>query len=583
MPTAKIIGKEVNGVTTEDNPFGLSNRYLVHARNIQIDRGILKTRPGFVREPLGMKAPFQGATIYRPGRGVSAKQESDDNLYLAVAAGGEISLTGLESCKMGSYQVLCNSGMGDNVVHLLSAEQWLIATAEGQNTKWWTPGQDCFTTSPGLADCNLEDLPEDTFCKESWVHWLVNGAGLTAYVHGRVHQSVGRRLYISDMIYKRGINTDTDILRMWEQSQSSYGDVQCLSTRAGDIVALEVLPATTTPNGEGDLVAYTERGVFTFNTFEYPRKTVVSATGETVSKGWAYKRLKDQRMMHITACGRYAVAVSPRDHFFRSKYGLFSLKLSLESGTLKDEPIDNLSWQVKSLLQENDELLKGVSTGYWIEGQRIFTSTEMAYDAGVAVEPFGRSFAVYNKVISQTVEGTPVQGWEGLWSSPNMNIHRFMPNDGQDFLMLTSEDGKFEATHVLEDAIVDIKADGTKQEIEWEIETGKTNFGSAANLSTISEGYFEAISRSKDFKVTIYVKTDKTLCWKEWKTFGSCDKDGEMFFIGQPLGRPDASTREGSWFEFRIVGTGSMEIHHFNVDVALGDAKINRAVCVAVN
>ena len=588
MPLAKIIGREFLGVSTEDNPFGLVNKFLSYAKNLQFDHGLLKTRPGFQRKSLDISGPFQGATIYIPGRGVSAKQEANDDVFLAVHAGGKTTLISFDGCSFSGKQKICDSDMGKGPVHLLSAENWLVQTANGENTKWWTGGQTCFTTSPGLADCNVSPpLPEDTLCKDSWVHWLINSSGVSAYIHGRIHQSFGRRLYVSDVIYKRGINVNQDILRMWEQSQACYGDVQCVSTRAGDITALEVLPATASPNGEGELVAYTERGVFTFNTFEYPRKTEISPVGEVLSKGWAYKRLKNQRMTTITACGRYAVAVSPRDHFFRSKYGLFSLKMSLESGTLKDEPIDNLSWQVKSLLQQSDELLKGVSTGYWIEGQRIFTSTEMTFEASTAVESFGRSFAVYNKKVTQTIEGTPIQGWEGVWSAPNLNIHRFMPNDGQEFCFIASNndiDNNFELVNILPDAVNDTLQDGTPEEIAWELETGKYNFGSTTNLTTIQDGYFEAIVKSRTFQFKIFVKTDKTLCYKEWKTIqGPCDKEGETFFIGYPLGRPDSLTREAAWYQFRIEGLGAVEIHGFNVDVALGDSKINKTVCTPIN
>jgi hypothetical protein len=310
---------------------------------------------------------------------------------------------------------------------------------------------------------------------------------------------------------------------------------------------------------------------------------MISPTGEATSKGWAYKRLKDHRMTLVTACGRYAVAVSPRDHFFRSKYGLFSLKMSLESGSLKDEPIDNLSWQVNTMLKEREELLNGVSTGYWIEGQRIFSSSEMNFDPGVSVESYGRSFVSYNKVVSQTAEGTPIQGWEGRWSAPDMDILRFMPNEGQEFGILSQNQGAYELVSVTDNQAYDILKDSTKQEISWEFETGKYNFGSATNLINLSEGYFEAFSRSKKFSVKILVKTDKTLCWKEWKTIEGCDKEGESFFVGQPLGRPDTATREGSWFQFRVEGTGSLEINSFNVDFTLGDVKTNRAVCIPVS
>ncbi|MFK5283998.1 hypothetical protein ACI3PL_30915, partial [Lacticaseibacillus paracasei] len=77
-----------------------------------------------------------------------------------------------------------------------------------------------------------------------------------------------------------------------------------------------------TANGEGDLIAYHENGVVAFNTHEAPRETRVAGDGSIVQKGWDTKRLVNHLLNKVSAVGRYAVAVLPRDHFFRSAFGL---------------------------------------------------------------------------------------------------------------------------------------------------------------------------------------------------------------------------------------------------------------------
>ena len=86
-------------------------------------------------------------------------------------------------------------------------------------------------------------------------------------------------MYVSDIIHKRGHKLTDDILLMEEQQLESYGDPLSTNSKLGQMRALKTLPALNTANGEGDLIAYYDYGVVSYNTFQFPRETRSDAEG----------------------------------------------------------------------------------------------------------------------------------------------------------------------------------------------------------------------------------------------------------------------------------------------------------------
>lgn len=110
----------------------------------------------------------------------------------------------------------------------------------------------------GEAALETHTGSHDTFDNAKHRNWLVNGAGLGVYAHGRVHQQVGSLVFVGDLIHKRGYRLTDDILLMEEQDTLSYGEPLSVSSRMGDLVALAVMPTMSSANGEGNLMAYYE-------------------------------------------------------------------------------------------------------------------------------------------------------------------------------------------------------------------------------------------------------------------------------------------------------------------------------------
>lgn len=475
------------GVDMLAHPLSLGNAKFASAVNMQFSNGVIKTRPAFRYESLGLQGVFQGATFFSPSKGISSKIFASEETGLALAVSGKLFISatgeGHVSCPAqplcGDYCFPC----GDDV-HLFGAEDWLVAQSFTADTVFWN-GLSCARTSPGMkepdrerslncaalkpesfhpggisptspeapeASRDLEEIvpgsdnkdsimeqyrgdclpdPEDShdsFQIEKREQWLVNGAGLGVYAHARIHQQTPFAVFVGDILHKRGFTSTDDLLSMEEQALESFGDPLVWPSSMGKMMALRLLPQNRTANGQGSLVAYFAGGIMTFNTFQFPRESRV-VDGRQVAPGWGDKQMSEHAASLVSAVGRYAVTDLITDHVFRSTKGLHYLRSVVGDKSEKTEQIDIKSHEVKPLLCNRDEetYLSGTTIGFWSNEDRIFCSTGMGVDGAATSSTMGKGFVSYNQATRFTDDETPIPVWEGLWlpNSDVKGIHYF--------------------------------------------------------------------------------------------------------------------------------------------------------------
>jgi hypothetical protein len=444
-----------------------------------------------------------------------------------------------------------------------------------------TPLGDCYTVDrlaiTGGADCaDISESSHDSFCETNHVNWLVNGAGLGIYAHGRIHQEAGGpAIFVSDLVHKRGYMVTSDILLMEEQALESMGDPLTVPSRLGSLKAMAVLPAMSTANGEGELIAYHENGVVSYDTFQTPRETRANGEGEMISKGWSTKRLVTHLLNTISAVGRYAVAVLPRDHVFRSFYGLHFLKTVLGDGSFRPEQINTISQDVQPLLDADPKhMLDGAAVGSWTAGSRIFASTGLFFDECLSVIPLARGFVSMNLATTFTEDRTPRGTTEGLWLFDHdiAGMHQFMQlgvrTTAQSFGMLVADrDADWFFAAIDECSEADYR-DDTIIPIEWEAVTGQV-WGSSNGFTQINDGVAELILGSGS-KVIVEIRTDEHTPWVEWTRF---ENSGKSALHIEPLGSPPSTSKSGTWFQVRVRGLGYAEIRAIRVSVSSASTK----------
>lgn len=429
----------------------------------------------------------------------------------------------------------------------------------------------------GEEALEIYESPHDTFDFRQHRNFLANGAGLGTYAHGRVHQNLGIIL-VGDIIHKRGHKSTDDVLLMEEQALLSMGEPLSVPSRLGNLKALAMLPTMDTANGEGDLIAYYERGVVAFNTHMAPRETRLNPDGSVVQRGWDMQRLVNHLLNAVGAVGRYSVTILTRDHFFRSRFGLHFLKIILGEGTFNSENTNRISQPVDPIL-EKDEHLEGTATGYWIDGNRMFCSTGMLKNASISSSSFGRGFVTFNQAVRYTQDRTPIPAWEGLW----------MPDYGVNGIYKFTEDG-FISSDRKKNLLIskfdkELKHDVRDQQnipIEWNFETAQFAPLGLDKRGTIGGGTLEATYASADQKVRVWIRTDKRPEWRLWTTLKPCQKEGKVR-VTSSFGKPSSLYRECTWFQVKVEGIGYMENPLLDVDFAPVNGKTNKSSCVIVD
>ncbi len=598
-----IIKTGVRGVDASRNPLRLQDR-LRHAVNLQFQDGRLMTRPVFEYMKLGIKGRFQGATMFAPSLGISFRPFAPCGSRLVTAVGSRIFVnnapdTGVQGCPMElanpDTPVRCGEPVDDlcsGDVNLYQAENLLIVQGLRRNTMWWT-GEGSLVSSPGMIE-RCEENPDqhsgDTFLPEKHRNFLVNGAGVGIFWNGMVHQQGPHGIMVGDMIHKRGQATTEDIVLMEDQSKQ---DSLSTNSRMGALLALEGLPQMDNPNGEGALIGYYDGGIVEYNTFLFPRLSLFDAEGKRLTEGWDAKRMVKHLCNRVSATGRYSVGVLPRDHFFRSGFGIHVLSRVLGVEFINDEPVNIMSDEVSNVLDEDrKDLLHGAAAGYWQQEHRWFMTTGMEYDRKISSSPMGRGFVSWNKLWARTEDNTPVTCWEGVWviDKDMAGIHRFthtgMRSDRGCYGFIASDnDRSLWFAAIRRDGKYDSR-DGKLYHVAWALETGRFDFNDIQRTKTIVEGRFEGIFRTPGAEVTAYIRTDVHPEWTKWRSYKACEgqlKPGEKFRSSMPLGRPPEQMEEATWFEFRVEGSGAAEITGFDIEFSEGSGKMDSAACQTVS
>lgn len=609
-----IISPGVRGVDLSDSPFNLRDRRVRHALNVEFTNYCIKNRPGFFYENMGICGKFQGADVFRPGSGLSALSTAPRNAFVISSVDGQLYSTATDNNGVHCCPVLIEE-TGDpcapasNIigeVNIYTAEDYVVVQGPGRQTAWWDGKAGTFTLSPGMTTIEASHVDEkectsshDTFLWDQHKNFLVNGATLGVYAHGRVHQVVGRFIYVGDPVNKRGYLKTDDVLLMEEQRLPSFGPPLNISGAMGTVRALVVTPrygGNASAYGQGELVAYCDGGIVAFNTYLPGRRRKINGTGEILTEGWQEKRMVDPVAGVVTAVGRYGACALPRDQLLRSKFGVHILSQLTGVEYINDEPTHTFSYPVDPLLNmDSPELLAGSAVGYWMGGNRFVVTTMMRDGCSQSVQPVGQGFVVYNKAFTKTQDQTPLTAWEGLWRPDEriVNcIHRFIgigtdPDSTAYGFLASNEDNQLYYVGFRKGLDYDL-ANGREWKIPWMVETGRYYTG--ATQGVLSNGVLDFTLKDHDSFILVQFRTDKSQEWKNWVLINPDMLGTEVsawdalcgLKATHPLGTPPDDYKEANWFQFRLRGIGPFELHSFTVDIVSGQSNVTDTVQTTV-
>lgn len=580
------------------NPLFLEENRAAFARNLAFDEGTIKTRPDIKYHNLGLNGKFQGCAYFTPRFGISATSYSSASTAIATVVGSKAHLNPID---VGGVRgpVLLSGARFSGDTYLFTAESHLIITGENSKTYWWSSGDE-LVMSGGL-DYDSEENSHDTLDDSEIRNWLPHNATLGHYIHGRNHisvsfgseftqsESLNSEIHVSDLLTKRGCFVDNDHLKMEESMLDSMGGTLVAPSKFGKTLAMETLPSEER-NGEGFLVDFRECGVLTHDTDDPNRESIFDPeTNNFSQQGWDTKRLTNVRLNSVSAVSRYAVVQLPSDIYFRSDYGFHFLKKTFGQGTLKDQTLNHESHDIQPLFDfDEDQDLSGASVGHWIRGNRFLGSTGFVTMPFLSSSSVARGIAVMNQAVTFTEDDTPRVQWEGLWTMDCdfAGVHRFInggrrPKDkSYGFIGSDNDSNIFYSEFQTQSTGMDVR-DGEKRPIHWRYDTGAFAMNGLRSIDRVHSAVLDLITDASSGLITLSIKTDESECWTEWATI---DPDTtERSLLSKSIGEPPRNSREATWWQFRIEGSGYVEIRTFEVEsVRVVEKEDGRNHCVPV-
>lgn len=527
-----VIHKAIRSVNEVEDPLSLGSAYVVAATNVSLRKQRIECRPKFSFRPLGLKGTLRGARVLRSGKAYGRFESEQIPARLFLCVDDQI-----YSTDGGVAHLVSGAKMsGRGYVCMYEAEGRLIAQSPSSDTIWWSHKEEV-KTSPGLSET---EEGHDTFIRSNHKNWLLNGAGLGAYVHGRIHQEAQRGIYVGDIAYKRG-DAD-DVLLMEEQMRDAYSSPLNTSGYRGSLLALEIFPKSETTYGDGDLVGYYPDAVVSYDTHIAPRASLFDGEGKQLQEGWGQKRMVTTRLDGVSAVGPRAVTPTFTDHLFRSRFGLHSLAQTLGIGTFKDHSLNAFSF----LMSESFRLLpgddaSGAAVGSWVDGQR-YVST-LGYETSASdILPVSKRWASFNKATGFTADGTPVAGWEGVWDL-GYNVHSFHTLSGIWGALVSDAEGAF--YWATPDQGCDVST-------PWCYTTRRIQMAEGST-SKISTGWIHG-KWDADISVSVTTSEGETALW------GSVPPGTHRL--------PDLD-KTARWFQFQVSGKGSARIEELGVNATI--------------
>ena len=440
----------------------------------------------------------------------------------------------------------------------------------------------------GAQTLETFESSHDTFDNDKHKNWLAHNANIGIYVHGRIHQQVGASILVSDLIHKRGFLVTDDILKMEEQNTNSHGEPLTVSSRLGNLRAMEVLPTMSTSNGEGDLIAYYDRGVVAFNTFQFPRETRFTGDGEVLQQGWDSKRLVNHLLNTVSAVGPNAVAALPRDHVFRSFRGIHFLTFTLGSESLRSENVNMISMDVSPLLDADDpDLLHGTAAGFWSYGDRVLCTTGL-FASEACGTPLGKGMVVWNQAATYTENRSPRPVWEGLWTLDYgiEGIHKFVesstrPRLGSFGFIACSKTQEVLLGRFVRGLRHDVRQDFPVP-IQWAFDTAQVAPEGLTGTVTVKDVHIEGVFSDPAQRIKVFIRTDRSHEWALWRELSPLEdirNEGSLVRASFSVGAPPDAHKTATLVQVRVEGFGYAEIVSVDLDFSPSASKTGRKQC----
>lgn len=529
--------------------------------NVQLVDEIPTTRPRVIVHDLpgdiaGLN--IQGAKYFNPAKGQDALSNSSGGPQILIAAGGRkftLSVSG-EGIQTELAVTEITNGLKSNpAFHLAwweTAENYAFCGDGNGDTFIWDSANPAFV-SPGYDSV---DKPSSK---------VPNGGTCMLYAHGRLVVVVNSRaILVGDAIHKSSLTSAKNLLDFTEQVYWDTGQMFIPPSSMGNILALEILPVLDTAQGQGEILAHCEDGIFSVDINIAPRSD------------WSSKSLVRHALLEAGAVGPYAVALRVGDQIYRTRHGICTFRSARAQANVEGDPMAPMSEPVNTFLKSDvPDWLRFCSINTWAIQNRLLCTVDPTMD--------GR-YRWHNAVLVRNFAPRPLENsaacWEGIWTLPAeccgvvQLINGMFWGKERQFALCIGQDGKNRLVEFTGELGDDVLSDGTRQPVRSQIITRAVDYQTPMNDKGFLHGTLFLRNVIGAFEWAVWVRRNGKTGFTFWRAgaINVSDSTGperleqaEPFTGDIPLGNfpKDCSTKQGVAFYYEVLirwkGVGQIE------------------------
>jgi hypothetical protein len=452
------------------------------------------------RTPVGSVGLVEGFTVPAVGSTVEVQVSSIFDLYVGypvyidtyeytVTIRGEQRLT-LHNVSDTRVGTIVSSG---------GTIKFLSANTSYSEQAWMEQVDKYFVIQNGQNSAIIFDGPKNRRAEAD--HGEVPTGRQMAFGMGRLWVAVSDNEVVAGDI----LGGETSVLQFTENTYINEGGKFKIPNNAGPIRAMKFATMLDTSLGNGPLLVFSERGIFSLNA-PVDRDT--------------WKDLKTPiqtySMVGYGAESHYSVVDVNADKFYRAKDGWRSFILATRDfNTWGNIPISS---EIDTILKEDDARLLKHSSAIVFDNRIIFTVNPSPLGEGAYFR--GMCSLDFNPISTLGAKGKPA--YDMLWNGINPSGLLKATIDGSEraFAFVVNESKHVELWEILKSGSFD-NEDGR---IQSALELKALMFGNPYELKRLKRGELYFSDVQGDVDVVVYYKPDDYPCWITWHSFSLCQQ-----------------------------------------------------------
>jgi hypothetical protein len=483
------------GIDSGKAPSLIGKNQSAFAVNTTFREAFASPRPGFIQKTNIASGRFQCATPYISDEGRS---------FIIIKIDGEI----------WSYDVELDSAIN------LSLQSG-VSHAANISESWMVQAENYVVIQDGSSKPIIFDGSSIRFSKDDE---LKTGRNM-AYVNGRIWYALpdGFSFRATDIVY--GDGSRSSVLKETENTFLNEGGDFAVPSDSGGITAMAVPGNLDTALGQGPLLVFTPRYVFSIN----------APVDRTIWKDINYPIQAISLVTNGALADRSTITING-DVFYRSIDGIRSFVVARRDfGTWGNTPVSS---EMLRVIDGDTDSLLNYSSAVCFDNRMLMTCNPQWGQS----QCIHKALAVMDFDLVTSIREKLPPAWEGVWTGLDiLQILKTQNVSGERCFIISSSGENGEDIGIWELSKSGTEDVGLSQttSIQWAFETRSYNFDTPFGLKRLDSGdlFIDRLSGTVDF--SIKYRPDQYPGWIDWNSWSECATVGpcETPFPCVPLNR----------------------------------------------